>query len=154
VIWSMNLRYGNRGGYALAITSNRVVGAPRSALFHYFERYVGPGSKATEEEHQQANQIFPEIVAAKDLEIPKDSVTKISWKKGGVFHKGHFLFNTTKGDFQIDTVSTNNTLSVVHTTNQILASLVDFAPDIFYDEKTGELFVKEATEWMQTHKKS
>ena len=139
----MNLGYQNRGGYVLAITPTRVVGAQRSALFHYLEVYLGPGSKATDDQRQNARQIFDEAQANKDLEMMKDSITKISWKREGFLHEGYFLFKTTRGDFQIDTRPTRGNLSVVRTTNTIIPSLEAFAPDRFYNEKTGGLMREE-----------
>jgi hypothetical protein len=103
LIWSIYVRYQNSGGYALAITSDRIIGAQKSAFLHGFEAYLGPGSEVTEADRQKAQQIFPEIVAKKDLEILKDSVIKMSWKKAGFFHGARFLFVTRQGDFQIVT---------------------------------------------------
>ena len=83
----------------------------------------------------------------------KDSIVKISWKKEGFFEGGHFLFNTKQGDFQIDTRPTVWNTSVVHTTNQIIGSLLALAPDRFYNEKTGVLIQKEVLEKIRTDRK-
>jgi hypothetical protein len=58
LIWSIYRKYRNSGGYAPAITSNRITGTQKSALLHEFEPYLGPNSKATEEDRQKAQQIF------------------------------------------------------------------------------------------------
>jgi hypothetical protein len=68
----------------------------------------------------------------------KDSITKVSWKASGFLHKGYFLFNTTtQGDIKIDTSTTRNNLTVIHTINTVIPSLEAFVPDRFYNEKTG-----------------
>jgi hypothetical protein len=50
LVWSLNLAHQNMRGYMLGITSTRVVGAKRSALFHGLEVYLGQGSRATDED--------------------------------------------------------------------------------------------------------
>src|ERR1700722_2518690 len=147
LIWSIYIEYQNSDGYALAITSNRIIGAQKSALLHGFEAYLGPGSKAIEEDRQKAQQIFPEIVANKDLEILKDSVIKMSWKKAGFLHGARCLFVTRQGDFQIVTAPLSASLGIAHAINQISASLMAFGPDRFYDEKTGTLALDEQLAW-------
>ena len=137
LIWSLNLAHQNMRGYLLAVTSTRVVGAKRAALLHGLEVYLGPGSKATDDDRQKARQLFDEALANKELEIMKDSITKISWKGSGFLHKGYFLFNTIQGDIKIDTSTTRNNLTVVHTINTVIPSLEAFVPDRFYNEKTG-----------------
>jgi hypothetical protein len=145
LVWSYLIRYQNSGGYALAITTHRIIGARKSAWSSGFDEYLGPESRATEEDRQKAKNIFPEIVANKDLEISKDSVIKMSWKKAGYFHGARFLFVTKQGDFQIVTSPLRVTLAVAHAINQIVASLAAFGPDRFYEEKTGLLVMEEAT---------
>jgi hypothetical protein len=89
------------------------------------------------------------MVGNKDFEIMKDSITKIVWEKEGFLHGGHFLFNTTQGDFQVDTRPKRGDASVVKTTNTILGALVVFAPDRLYNEKTGALVHDEVVEKMK-----
>ena len=67
----------------------------------------------------------------------KDSITKITWKASGFLHQGYFLFNTTQGDTQIDTRRAQGNGGVAHTINTIIPTLEAFAPDRFYNEKTG-----------------
>ena len=151
VAWSYYIRYQKRGGYALAITSQRVVGAQKSAMGDHFEAYLGESSKATNKDRQRAAQLFAEILAEKNLEIAKESVVRISWKRAGLFHGAPFLFRTTGGDFRIVSAPMWTSLGVARVINQIVASLMMFSPDRFYNEKTGALVVQEALEWKNRH---
>jgi len=149
-IWSRKLWYQERdSGYALAITSNRVVGAPKSALLDSLEVYLGPGANVKQNQRERATMLFVEVMANKNLEVSKDSITRITWKDGGVLDGAHFLFTTREADFQIDTVAHSDNIQVVNTVNIILGSLVTLAPDRLYNSKTGALFHDEMVEKMK-----
>jgi len=154
VIWTYQIRYGSaRGGYALAITSDRILGAAKSAFSHSLVIYLGPGSKATDKQRIEAQQVAQELKEIHELEMRKESVTRIDWLKEGFWSGGHFRFTTADGTIQIDTVSSNFGKAGVHNTaGQLMDALELLAPDRFYNEKTGVLIETEAKNWMQTHK--
>jgi hypothetical protein len=146
VVWAIQLSYGKSLGYAVAVTSKRIVGAPKPAIWHSLLSYLGPGSKASEEDRQKANQVFQEILNVKDLELAKDSMTRISWSQEGFFTGGRFVFSMTQGEIEIDTPSRQSRLWSPRVPNLFARSLLVFAPENFYNEKTGVLI---RDEWIE-----
>jgi hypothetical protein len=154
LVCSLDIRYEDQAGYAIAVTSNRVVGAVKPALsYSPFGAFLDAGSKASDKDRQKAQQVFLEVLSNEHLELVNDSITRISWKKEGFFRSGYFLFNTTKGDFLISVRGNGGSTVIMHAVNTILGSLVHLAPDRVYNEKTGVLVRDEVAEKIRKNPK-
>jgi hypothetical protein len=115
--------------------------------------YLGPYSKATDEQKAQAEQITQDLIANHELEIRRESVTRIDWHQEGFLSPGYFRFATAAGPVQIDTVRRAfGNEGVLYTDRQLIGALLMFAEDRFYNEKTGVLMAKQVQGWLQKHK--
>jgi hypothetical protein len=141
VVRSPNINYGGGVGYALAITTNRIVGARKSALIHAYEIYVGPSIKypTSPPDRAKAQEVANEIIAGKEFELSKGSIAKIIYKKPGLYSRGHVIFDTSTQQIQLRIPMVQGAGAVSHTLGVLVASLNVFAPDRFVDEETGLL---------------
>jgi len=135
VIWSDYLTFGP-DHYALIITPSRIIGCKKRALWKGLVVYLGPGSKATTADREDAQKVLAKLMEAKDFEFPKDSIVKIVYRKPRLFSSGHLDIHTTgKGLELIIGFRAGNR----GTLEALIPSLIIFAADRFYDEKTGAL---------------
>ena len=125
-------------GYGLVVCASRIVGSNTSAWSQEYSAYLGPNSQTTFEEREKATKIAEILIEKKGFEIPKDSVLKVIYRAPGLFSRGHVIFHTAPGDTKL-IISDLQEGGTPRTLRGLLPSLVAFAPDRFYDEKTGEL---------------
>jgi hypothetical protein len=140
VIWAPCLRYGSGLGYGLVITSARVVGTRKTPWLSGFFGYLGPGSHISPGDRAKGTKIATELIAEKEFEIPKGSVSKIMFKDPGAFSNDHAIFKTNQPDIQIDLLNPPGDMTIVRVTPKLKGSLVEFTPDRTYNEATGALF--------------
>jgi hypothetical protein len=148
VIWSPDLHYGGGVGYALVITSDRVVGSRKPALFHAFEIYLGPRIKhpTTDADRAKAQKVADDLISNKEFEFTKDSIVRISYKRPGLYSRGHIVFQTKTQQIQVDISFLQGGVQAEKTAGLIVASLNILAPDRFYNEETGVLIREELLE--------
>jgi hypothetical protein len=135
VIWSDYLMLGPHH-YSLIITPSRIIGCRKKPLWQGFTVYLGPGSKATTADREKAQKVVAKLMAAKDFEFPKDSIVKIVYKKPGLFSGGYVNIHTTGRGLEL---VIGYTAGNQGTLRALVPSLMIFAGDRFYDEKTGAL---------------
>ena len=126
------------GGYGIVLTTDRVVGSRKNPLIDYCSTYLGPNSRATDEERAKATKIAGGLIENKEFELQKNSILKLLYRAPGIFSRGHITFNATSGDIEL-LISNLQSGSLVYTLKGLLPSLVAFAPERLYDEKTGVL---------------
>jgi len=139
VIWSDAIRHGLGLGYGLVITSGRIFGAKKHPwLTANVVLHLGPGSKATQAERARAQEAAAELIAEKEFELPKESVVKILYKAPGHLSRGHLILSSTDRKIELKLSSLAN-MAISLTIRPLIISLIQFSPDRFYDETTGEL---------------
>lgn len=154
VIWSANIQYGRGMGYALVILKDRIVGARKSSWISSFEAYLGPGNKLRPADFVKARKIATELIQSKEFELPRGSITKILYKKPREYSRGHFIFlTTTQWEVQLDVPALAGSGGTLSTMRKLVASLIIFAPDLFYDEESGILIRDEVLEKLHERKK-
>jgi hypothetical protein len=150
--------------HALIITPTEVH-AKRTGL-GFRERhstaYLGPRSTATEEQRRTARVVIDRINHAKldvierhqkdkEFTVDKESIIRITMKLPGEFRTGHVIFKTLGDEFRVSILplasKVENARSILLA---LIPSLLEFAPDRFYDEKSGKLvseLLKEGMKW-------
>jgi hypothetical protein len=153
VVWTYQITFGGaKGGYALAVASDGILGAAKPAFSHSLVVYLGPGSQVDDKQRVEAQQIAQELKQNHELEISKESINRIDWLKEGFWKGGHFRFTTTNGVIQIDTVPSSFGRAGVHkTAGQLMDALALLAMDRFYNEKTGVLMETERKNCVAKH---
>jgi hypothetical protein len=140
--------------HLLVITPARVVGRRGIVWTSDFEGYLGPGSKATEEDRRKAQKAIETFTKARvtllqrmkndrEFTISKESVIRILLKPPGLAFDGRVLFETLSGEVEVKLASygskaENDTWIL----DALVPSLVAFASDRFFDEETGRLVVE------------
>jgi hypothetical protein len=122
--------------YSLIITPSRIIGCKKKPLWRGLTAYLGPGSKATAADCENAQKVAAKLMEAKDFEFPKDSIVKIVYRKPGLFSSGHIDIHTTSKELEL---AIGYTAGNKGTLRALVPSLIAFAGDRFYDEKTGAL---------------
>jgi hypothetical protein len=122
--------------YSLIITPSRIIGCKKKPLWQGLTVYLGPGSKATTAGRDKAQKVAAKLMEAKDFELPKDSIVKIVYRKPGLFSSGHIDIHTTGRELEL---VIGHTAGNQRTLRALIPSLIAFAADRFYDEKTGAL---------------
>ena len=153
VIWSASIQYGRGVGYALVISKESIIGARKSSWISSFEAYLGPGNKLRPDDVTKARKIAAELVDEKEFELPKESIAKITYKKPGTFSRGHFIFTTSEKEVRLDVPGLAGSGDTMSTMRKMVASLILFAPDRFFDEETGKLMSDEVLERLRRSKK-
>jgi hypothetical protein len=89
----------------------------------------------------------------KEFSAEKESILRVTLKLPGAFRAGHVVFKTLGEEFK---VSFNPTSSKVENARNIVKvlvpSLLEFAPDRFYDEESGKLvteLLQEGSRWAE-----
>ena len=133
VVWSYSLI--PFGG--LVFASNRIMGTTVPPPWSGFtSTYLGPTSHATDEQRRHALELASKIIEKKELDLLKESIEKMSYRAPGLFSRGHIIFQTSEEDIVVR-IKNRQDGGVPRTLNGLIPSLVAFAADRFYDEKTG-----------------
>ncbi|MGA2665500.1 MAG: hypothetical protein ABSF83_11190 [Nitrososphaerales archaeon] len=144
VVWGRFIHpHSSGGGYGLVITSARVVGSWNIPWLSSFSGYLGSDSDILPDDRTKGARGAAELMARRDFELPRDSVTGIFFKDPGTFVSGHVTFRSDKGDFQIDIKGGTGSDAAVGPAPPLKRALVQFAPDRAYDEATGTLLKDE-----------
>jgi hypothetical protein len=148
VIWSLAITRKLNAGYALVVKSDRVIGINKGAWGWNSSStaYLGPGSKATESDRQAAEEVVAELLQKVDFDVPKSEISKISYRAPGLFSNGRVVIKGTSGDIELRLARLTPDIGVRLVIKSLLPSLVDFAADRVYDEKTGRLVAAEVKE--------
>jgi hypothetical protein len=136
VIWGQSLHHGPGFGYALLITSRRIVGAKKGTYTRALVRYLGPGSNATQEDRKKAEGVALEIEQEKEFEMAKDEISEISYKSPGFFFGGHVVFNTAQESIKLTLPSLLVNPNVSYLWKDLIRSLTNFGSGKLYNEKT------------------
>jgi hypothetical protein len=146
VVSSWDIRWRESEGYALLITDSRLVGASMPSSTGEFWAYFGPGQERDPKVNEEAGKRAEEIARRKDFELQRDHIVKIIYYGPGMLFGGRLLFATVgkKIDVSITVVSGWNP-GIVSTMKTLVSSLLVFAPERLYDEKTGERVRDETT---------
>ncbi|MDA4123396.1 MAG: hypothetical protein OK456_09480 [Thaumarchaeota archaeon] len=134
------------GGYALLITSERVVGSRQGPPLTGFDAYLGPGSEYAPAYFDAAKDASAEIVSRKDFEIPKSDITRIIFADAGALTNGYVSFTTQAQEVRIDIhqpAGKNLLANIGRTAFNIERALLAFAPDRLYNAETGVLIQEE-----------
>lgn len=153
VIWAPCLRGPTGPGYALAITSERVVATKKMPIFKGgFLGYLGPESQLSDEMKANGKDIADQIIAGtlgdRGFELSKDSIAQIilkdpGWSSGCVVFKST---DATKGDIQMDILNPPGDGTALVATPKLKRTLLVFAADRLYNGKTGACIIDE---WRQ-----
>lgn len=148
VVWAIEWARGFPAGYAMIFTNTRAVGSKKMPMVHYCLAYLGPGSKATDDERNYALKTASELMADKQFEFPKESIVKVSYRAPGLFSRGHVIFQTVSETIELK-IASKREGGVIRLLRTLIPSLVAFAEDRVWDEKTGTLLGQEI---LKTHK--
>ena len=121
------------------ITSGRVVGTRKTPWLGGFDGFLGPGSKLSAKDQAKGAKIAAELIAEKEFELPKESISKILFKDPGALSNGHVIFKSNQPDIQIDLLNPPGDATILRVTPRLKGSLVEFAIDRTYNENTGLL---------------
>jgi hypothetical protein len=140
VISSADLHRGGGNGYMLLFTNSRIVGANRPVSKDIPESYFWTTTESSEADHDVAERVAATLIGRKQFELSKESIFKILYEAPGIFFGGRVIFDSVGEQIQVET----SVLSVwnpsgVQVIRKLVESLLIFAPDRFYDEKTGAL---------------
>lgn len=130
---------GEEDGYSLLITDTRMVGAYRPDFPNDFWTYLGPGSTAGDELKSAAQTAAEQILARKDFELEKDQIVKIIYDEPRTYVGGRLLLVGVgrRVNLKVTLVSPFNE-GIFSTLTTLSRALFAFAPDRFFDEKTGQ----------------
>ena len=151
VISSEDLHVGGEGGYSLVVTDSRIIGANKGDLPDFGEPYLWLATESSQEELVKAEATALGIIGRKRFDLSKDSIFKILYEAPGLFFGGRVVFETVGKEVQLDVsaISVWNSGGVL-TVGKLISSLLIFAPDKLYDEKTGA-FVSDIGPRNQAH---
>ncbi|MDA4112816.1 MAG: hypothetical protein OK474_02100 [Thaumarchaeota archaeon] len=140
VISSADLHRGVGNGYMLLFTNSRIVGANRPVSKDIPESYCWTMTESSEADHDVAERFAAALIGRKQFELSKEGIFKILYEAPGIFLGGRVIFASVGEQIQVET----SVLSVwnpsgVQVIRKLVESLLIFAPDRFYDEKTGAL---------------
>jgi hypothetical protein len=137
IIKSDNIKYGKKFGFALAITSTKIVGAEINPSEEPYAVFLDPKSSATPGGRNVADEIAKEIEGKKSFELNKDSILKIMIdpheEKDGM--DGILTFATKEKVIQLTLrkVLSKHPGLTENEAKVLVNSLLAFAPDRFYD---------------------
>jgi len=133
-----DIRWRDSEGYALLFTESRLVGAPLPASGDVLLACFLAGKERDPAIAQLAQKRADEIIRTKDFELQRDKIVKVIYDAPQVFIGGRLLFGTVgrRVEVAISVMSGWNP-GMFTTIDTLVSSLMVFAPDVFYDEKTG-----------------
>ena len=140
VISSGDIHLGGGDGWALVVTDGRIVGARRAETVGVPEPYLWVAKESTEEGRAAAEKIAVALIERKRFELSKEGIFKILYEAPGLFFGGRVVFESVgeRVDLGISVLSVWSQNTVL-TVGALVDSLLAFAPDKVYDEKTGTL---------------
>jgi hypothetical protein len=139
VISSADLHRGVGNGYMLLFTNSRIVGANRPVSKDIPESYFWT-TGSSEADHDVAERVAAALIGRKQFELSKESIFKILYEAPGIFFGGRVIFDSVGEQIQVEmSVLSVWNPSGVQVIRKLVESLLIFAPDRFYDEKTGAL---------------
>lgn len=146
VIWTGDISKGGwgGGGYGLIFTHESVIGSKTTPWWSGLVVYLGTGSRATQSDRQKVPTAVERLLEKKEFELSKASITRITFGSPGPFSRGKVMFKSLQGDVTIRLASRSANIHP-EVVDRLLASLVTFARDRLYDEKTGALVADELT---------
>ena len=138
IVSSWDIRWRDSEGYSLLVTDSRLVGGTMPATAEDFRAFFAPGKGRDAGLGQEADKKAAEILLLKDFEIYRDKVLKIVYEAPSMLLGGRLLLATTGKRFQVDiTVVSGWNPGILSTLNHLISTFLVFAPEAFYDERTG-----------------
>ncbi len=125
--------------------------------------YLGPRSTATEDQQRIAltlvdriNQAKFNIIerheADKEFMAEKESIIRITMKLPGEYRVGYVILKTLGEEFKVTIAPPSGRVDDArYILNALIPSLSEFAPDRFYDEKSGKLVTELRQEGLIWH---
>jgi hypothetical protein len=140
VISSGDIHPGGRDGWALVITDGRIVGTRRPEAVGVPEPFLWVAGRSADEGRDAAEKMAAGLIERKRFELSKEGIFKILYEAPGLFFGGRVVFESVgeRVDLGISVLSAWNR-STLLTVRALVDSLLAFAPDKLYDEKTGAL---------------
>lgn len=138
IVSSWDIRRKDSEGYSLLITDGRLVGAYRAEYPDDFWVYVQPGSEPGEEIRAKALVMAEKIITAKDFEMHKGNIIKIILDEPSELSGGRLLIKGTGRQVELQvTIRSLLSREIALTVDTLLNSLLAFAPELVYSEKSG-----------------
>jgi hypothetical protein len=138
IVSSWDIRRRDSEGYSLLITDSRLVGAALPVYADDFWAFFPPGNQQDSQQAQEAEKRARQIVLKRDLELQRDKIVKIIYESPGMLVGGRLLFVTVGRKVQVNiTVISGWNPGIYSTLNTLISALLVFAPEGFYDGKTG-----------------
>ena len=136
VIWSPYLHHDRWGGYGLVVTADEVLGSKARPWADACSVYLGPSSRANPDERAHALKVAAQLAELKEFELHKSSIFRIDYHAPGQIARGHVVFRTANEAIELK-INPLIDGTIPTTLKGLIPSLVAFASDRFYDEKTG-----------------
>lgn len=121
VVHSPNMARGFRRGYAMLITSKRVVGSKwykwQGIVYtRYYSYNLSPTAvvNLTAEEYEDAYKMAFRILRNPDFELDKDSIVQVVVKPKRFLRSGKIIFNTTSGESITVKTNHNDRSTILH----------------------------------------
>lgn len=148
VFWDDRLRSQDGPGYALAITSQRLVAARKTQFFKgSFRGYIGPNSKASGENITKTKELADQIIAGtfgdRKFEFRKEDISRVTLDTPQLWSGRLVLDTTQQGQIEIRIFGVPGQSISSQIATGLRKSLLAFVPDKFYNAKTGMLFADE-----------
>jgi hypothetical protein len=138
IVSSWDIRWKESEGYSLLVTDSRLIGASRPDYPDNFWAYLGPRTEASAESRASADRKAAEIVAREDFELQRDKIVKIIYDEPGSLVGGRLSLAVVGRRVELSiTVISGWNPDIALTLKTLVDSLRAFAPERFYDEKTG-----------------
>ena len=153
IIWSTALLLDGKQAQ-IGIWPSRILYAYKSPIWAAYGGYLGPGNIDQLKPNDPALVTLNELESNYDQEIRNNSVLKIILvSKPGIFDDGVFRIVTMSGDIELEVRSYAFGVNVDRTLEIATASILRFAPDRFYDGKSGVLMVDVITKALGNDKR-
>ena len=122
--------------YGIVITTGEIIGSKKRSWTDGCSVYTGPASKASPEDRVHAFKVAAQLAERKDFELQKNSILRIDYHAPGQLTRGHLVIRTAQESIELKLNALTNGY-LPPTLNALVPSLVAFATDRFYDEKSG-----------------
>lgn len=126
-------------GYGLVVTSERITGTKKTPWKTGLVIFLGEGSSVTQPDRGRATEVAMELIRTKEFELTKDKISRISYKKPGLFARGHLILKSADSEAEIKLARYGNDATSLGVNRVIISSLLVFAPDRLYNESTGDM---------------
>ena len=140
IISSPDLHLGGGDGYALVVTDGRIVGSGRPGPAGVSVPRLWSATGSSEADRAEAEKDAADLIGRRQFELSKESIYKIVYDAPGLFFAGRVVFEAVGGRVQLGISSPsvwdpNGVLTV----RALVGSLLAFAPEKLYNERTGGL---------------